>query len=165
MNSLAEINAMPEKVFVAVFGDVAEHSLWVARAAAKDRPFTSTEDMAAAFTGAVAAASHRKQLKLLRAHPDLAAKAQLTDDSMREQSGAGLDTLTNDELARFTELNALYKSKFKFPFILAVKDAMKEQILESFEERVNNPIEIEFANAVAQVNRILRLRIEDRVSQ
>ncbi|MGH6820241.1 MAG: 2-oxo-4-hydroxy-4-carboxy-5-ureidoimidazoline decarboxylase [Methylocella sp.] len=164
MMPLAEVNAMPGKVFVAAFGGVAEHSPWVARAAAKNRPLASVYDMAAAFTGAVGAASHRKQLELLRAHPDLAAKVRLTEDSMREQSSAGLDSLTEEDLHRFTELNALYKSKFKFPFILAVKDATRQQILESFEERVNNPVEVEFATAVAQVNRILRFRIEDRVS-
>ncbi len=163
MMSLAEINAMPVNVFVAAFGDVAEHSPWVARRAAKDRPFAGPDAMAAAFTTAVAAASHRKQLELLRAHPDLAAKARLTGESLREQSSVGLDTLTEEELARFTELNTLYKTKFKFPFILAVKDATKQQILESFEERVNNPAEVEFATAIAQVNRILRFRIEDRV--
>jgi len=164
MMELALVNAMPAKDFVAAFGDVAEHSPWVARRASKERPFASPDAMAAAFTSAITAASHRKQLELLRAHPDLAAKVRLTDDSKREQSSAGLDTLTEEELSRFTKLNKLYRSKFKFPFILAVKDATKEQILESFEERVNNPGEVEFATAIAQVNRIIRFRIEDRVS-
>ncbi len=164
MMELAQINAMPANAFVAAFGDVAEHSPWVARQAAADRPFATRDAMAAAFTGAVAAASHKKQLALLRAHPGLAAKAKLTHESMREQSNAGLNTLTAEELARFTQLNTFYKSKFGFPFILAVKGATKEQILESFEERVNNPVEVEFATAMAQVNRILRFRIEDRIS-
>lgn len=164
MMELARVNAMPAKAFVAAFGDVAEHSPWVARRAAAARPFATTGAMIQAFTSAVAAASRKKQLGLIRAHPGLAAKAKLTGDSMREQSKAGLGTLTAEELARFAELNTLYKSKFGFPFILAVKDASKQQILESFEERVNNPVEVEFATAVAQVNRIFRFRIEDRVS-
>ena len=164
MMDLSRVNAMPAKDFVTAFGDVAEHSPWVARRAVKERPFASPDALAAAFTGAITTASHRKQLELLRAHPDLAAKVRLTDDSMREQSSAGLGALTPEELVRFTELNKLYRSKFKFPFILAVKDATKEQILESFEERVNNPGEVEFATAIAQVNRIIRFRIEDRVS-
>lgn len=164
MMPLAEINAMPVKAFVEAFGDVAEHSPWVARRAGKERPFASIDAMAAAFTGAVAAASHRKQLELLRAHPDLATKARLTGESHREQASAGLDTLTEEEFSRFRKLNGLYKLTFKFPFILAVKEATKQQILESFEERVNNPSEVEFATAIAQVNRILRFRIEDRVA-
>ena len=161
--SLAEINAMPPGAFVAAFGDVAEHSPWVAQQAAGARPFHSGDAMVAAFTGAVAAAPRQQQLALLRAHPDLAAKVKLTDDSRREQSNAGLNSLTEEELARFTQLNTLYKSNFGFPFILAVKDATKQRILESFEERVNNPAEVEFATAVSQVNRVLRFRIEDRV--
>jgi len=164
MMELAQVNTMPAKIFVATFGDVAEHSPWVARRAAAARPFATRDDMVQAFTGAVAAVSHKMQLAFIRAHPNLAAKAKLSDDSSREQSNAGLDTLTVEELARFTQLNTLYNSKFGFPFILAVKGATKLQILESFEERVNNPSEVEFATAIAQVNRILRFRIEDRVS-
>ncbi|MBC8036383.1 MAG: 2-oxo-4-hydroxy-4-carboxy-5-ureidoimidazoline decarboxylase [Rhizobiales bacterium] len=155
---------MPVKDFVAAFADVAEHSPWVARRAAAARPFATLDAMIQVFTDAVGVVSHKKQLALLRAHPNLAAKAKLTDESLREQSSAGLDTLTAEELARFTQLNRLYQAKFGFPFILAVKDATKQQILDSFEERVNNPAEVEFATAVAQVYRILRFRIEDRVS-
>jgi len=161
--SLVEINAMPPGAFVAAFGDVAEYSPWVTQHAAGARPFHSRDAMVTAFTGAVAAAPRQQQLALLRAHPDLAAKVKLTDDSRREQSNAGLNSLTEEELARFTQLNTLYKSNFGFPFILAVKDATKQRILESFEERVNNPAEVEFATAVSQVNRVLRFRIEDRV--
>lgn len=164
MTPLAQVNAMPMDAFMAGFGDVAEHSPWVARHASAMRPFASRQAMIAAFTDAFAAATREAQLALLRAHPDLAAKARLTDDSTREQAGAGLNTLTPDEFARFTHLNEFYKSKFDFPFIFAVKGATKHQILASFAERVNNTVEDEFAIAIAQVCRIFRFRIEDRVS-
>ena len=94
--------------------------------------------------------------RLIRAHPDLATQAKLTDDSNREQAEAGLDTLTAEEFARFTHLNELYKSKFDFPFIFAVKGATKQQILASFAERVNNSTEDEFAMALEQICRIFR---------
>lgn len=164
MMPLARVNAMPTEAFVAAFGDVAEHSPWVARDAAASRPFADREKMVAAFAAAVANAPEKDQLALIRAHPDLAAKAKLTDDSTREQSNAGLNALTPKEFTRFTDLNSRYKVKFGFPFILAVKGAAKQRILESFAERVNNAAEAEFATALAQVCRILRFRIEDRVS-
>ena len=127
------------------------------------RPFASREAMIGHFEVALRAANHDAQLSLLRAHPDLATKARLTDDSTREQAGAGLNTLSADEFARFTDLNTRYKQRFGFPFIFAVKGATKHMILESFEARVENEAEHEFATAIAQVCRIFRFRIEDRV--
>ncbi len=88
----------------------------------------------------------------------------LTDDSNREQKGAGLDTLTVPEFTRFTELNDAYKKRFGIPFIFAVKGATKHQILASFEERIGKGKDEEFTTALAQVCRIFRFRIEDRVS-
>jgi 2-oxo-4-hydroxy-4-carboxy-5-ureidoimidazoline decarboxylase len=150
--------------FAASFGDVAEHSLWVAAKAEKGRPFASREAMIGAFVSATMQTSRDAQLALLRAHPDLATKARLTDDSSREQKGAGLDTLTADEFQRFTALNEAYKARFGFPFIFAVKGATKQQIVASFEERVGKDKVAEFNTALAQVCRIFRFRIEDRVS-
>ena len=163
MKTIVEVNALEGAEFEKAFGDVAEHSPWVARNAAGDRPFVSRESMIRAFREAVLSASETAQLALIRAHPDLATKAKLTDDSTREQAQAGLGTLSQEEFSRFTHLNDLYKSKFDFPFIFAVKGATKQQILASFAERVNHSKEDEFAMALDQVCRIFRFRIEDRV--
>ncbi len=164
MMTLAAVNALPVSGFVEAFGDVAEHSPWVADAAAAARPFASREAMVASFEKALNAAVRDAQLSLIRAHPDLATRARLTADSTREQKGAGLDTLTAEEFARFTTLNDSYKARFGFPFIFAVKGASKHQILESFEQRMHNDAAAEFAMALAQVMRIFRFRIEDRVA-
>jgi 2-oxo-4-hydroxy-4-carboxy-5-ureidoimidazoline decarboxylase len=161
---MEEVNALKAAEFEKAFGDVAEHSPWVARNAAGDRPFVSRDSMIRAFREAVLSASETAQLALIRAHPDLATKAKLTDDSTREQAQAGLGTLSKEEFSRFTHLNDLFKSKFDFPFIFAVKGATKQQILASFAERVNHSKEDEFAMALDQVCRIFRFRIEDRVA-
>lgn len=163
MIGIAAVNAMSPAEFLASFGDVAEHSPWVAAEASAFRPFTNREAMIARFEGAVRAANRDAQLALIRAHPDLATKAKLTEDSSKEQQGAGLNTLSADEFARFTALNTRYRARFGFPFIFAVKGATKHMILESFEARVENEAEHEFATAIAQVCRIFRFRIEDRV--
>ena len=164
MITLEHINAMSVAEFEKEFGDVAEHSPWVARNASSARPFNSRDSMIVAFLDVVLAATETAQLALIRAHPDLATKAKLTEDSTREQAQAGLGSLTADEFARFTHLNELYKSKFDFPFIFAVKGATKHQILASFMERVNNSKDDEFAMALEQVARIFCFRLEDRVS-
>ena len=164
MMSIFNVNAMSPKVFIEAFGDVAEHSPWVAREADASRPFANRESLVKHFETAIRAANHDAQLDLVRAHPDLATKAKLTDDSSKEQAGAGLNTLTADEFARFTDLNIRYKQRFGFPFIFAVKGATKHMILDSFEARVGNDLAVEFETALQQVCRIFRFRIEDRVS-
>lgn len=166
--SLSDVNALPVDAFVARFGDVAEHSPWVATQAATARPFASRAAMIDAFHAAVAAAAPPERLALVRAHPDLAGKAALagalTDDSRREQAGAGLDSLTTEEMARFTRLNGAYLDKFGFPFIFAVKGATKHMILEAFVTRLDNDAAAELATALAQIARIIRFRLEDRVA-
>ncbi len=100
---------------------------------------------------------------MLRAHPDLAGKlaiaGELTEDSRKEQAGAGLDRLTADEHVRFTTLNSAYVETFGFPFIIAVKGLNKDDILKAFETRINNDRNTEFATASAQVERIALLRL------
>ena len=147
------------------FADIAEHSPWVAQHAFRDAPFDTREEMIASFTMAVHHADPDDQLALLRAHPDLATRAKLTADSTNEQKGAGLDTLTQEEFAHFTQLNTAYQSKNGFPFIFAVKGATKHQILAGFEARIANDSNVEFATALAQVCRIIRFRLEDRVQE
>ena len=163
MTMIADVNAMTAADFLKAFGDVAEHSSWMAREAAGFRPFTDRDDMIRHFEGALKSANRDAQLALIRAHPDLAGRAKLTDDSTREQAGAGLNNLTTEEFARFTVLNDAYKQRFGFPFIFAVRGATKQMIIESFEARVENAADAEFAMALSQVCRIFRFRIEDRV--
>ncbi len=164
MMTLAEANAMDVAGFVATFGDVAEHSPWVAEQAAALRPFATREELVRGFAQAMLSADADAQLALLRAHPDLAGKAKLTDDSKQEQAGAGLDRLTQDEFTRFTALNTAYKNRFGFPFVFAVRGATKKQIIASFELRVDNSSTQELATALQHVTQIFRFRLEDRVS-
>jgi 2-oxo-4-hydroxy-4-carboxy-5-ureidoimidazoline decarboxylase len=165
--SLAALNAMDAAAFVEAFGGIAEHSAWVAEAAAARRPFASRAAMVAAFQDAIGDAGAEAQAALLRAHPDLAGRAaiagDLTDDSRREQAGAGLDRLTAEEFARFTVLNTAYRERFGIPFILAVRGADKSRILDAFEARIGNARDVEFATALQQVCRIVAFRLEDRV--
>ncbi|TBW37193.1 2-oxo-4-hydroxy-4-carboxy-5-ureidoimidazoline decarboxylase [Siculibacillus lacustris] len=166
--TIDEVNALSAEAFVLRFGDVAEHSPWVARAAAAARPYASREAMIAAFVDALRAAPAEDRLALIRAHPDLAGRAaragDMAPESRREQSGAGLSALTDAEFARFEDLNGRYLDKFAFPFILAVKGATKETILAAFERRLANTPAVEFAEALDQITRIVRFRLEDRVS-
>ena len=166
--SIDDLNRMAAAEFTAAFGDVAEHSPWVAERAAGARPFADRDAVAQAFAAALRGATRDERLAVLRAHPDLAGRAavsgDLTEHSRREQAGAGLDRLTPQEFERFTVLNAAYKERFGIPFIFAVKGATAAMILAAFEERLANGQEVELKNAIDNVCRIMRFRIEDRVA-
>jgi 2-oxo-4-hydroxy-4-carboxy-5-ureidoimidazoline decarboxylase len=162
--TLAELNALPSAAFVAALGAVFEHSPWVAERALAARPFANVDALHAAMVAAVAAAGEAPQLALLRAHPELAGRAmirnELTADSSQEQAGAGLTQCSPDEYARLQELNARYNAKFGFPFIVAVKGLDRAGILQRFAARVTNDRAVEFREALAQVARIARFRLE-----
>ena len=165
--SLEAINGMTKEDFVDVFGDIAEHSPWVAEGAGDARPFSSRDEMISVFAQVMQGAENPVQLALIRAHPDLAGKAalsgELTEDSKNEQAGVGLDQLSSDEFETFTNLNNRYLESFSFPFIFAVKGATKFMILEAFEKRLKNDPASEFRTALEQISRIIRFRLEDRV--
>lgn len=167
MIGISAVNTMTPDAFEAAFGDVAEHSPWVARKAFEQAPFADRAALVSAFETAMHTAPHEDQLALVRAHPDLAGKAALAgevaEDSRKEQAGAGLDKLTAEEFARFTSLNASYQERFGFPFIFAVKGATKHMILDAFEQRLRNTPDTEFTTALTQIGRIFRFRLEDRV--
>lgn len=145
--------------FVARYGAVAEHSPWVA----EDAFERYDGDLASAFGLAIAEAPADRQLALLRAHPDLAGKlalaGELTDDSAQEQSSAGLDRLSEGELAEFQRLNDSYRREFGFPFIICAREQTKESILAAFRERLGNDAEAERSTALAEVVKIVRLRL------
>ena len=152
--------------FIEKFGGVFEHSPFIAERAYDSGlifvPLTA-KGVHAALVSVFRKASREERLGVLRAHPDLAGRlaiaGELTEDSKREQAGAGLDRLSAEEHARFTELNTAYTEKFGFPFIIAVKGLGKRDILAAFEKRIHNSVEEEFETAAAQVERIALLRL------
>ncbi len=151
--------------FVARFGGIYEHSPWVAERvrAVLEGAEADTELLASLMADCVDNASVDTQLELIRAHPDLAGKAQvageLTADSTTEQSKAGLDQCTAEEFARFQVLNAAYKEKFGFPFIMAVRESTRGDILEAFAARIENDYSAEFETALQEIHKIARLRL------
>ena len=167
----ARPSAMDRRAFVAAFGGVYEGSPWVAERAhglelgpAHDTAAGVASALARAFRGA----SDAERLGVLRAHPDLAGRLararRLTPDSAAEQRGAGLDALTDETRSRFEALNARYTERFGHPFIVAVRDHPDAaSILDAFEARVGNPPEVERRTACAEVERIARLRLGDRL--
>jgi 2-oxo-4-hydroxy-4-carboxy-5-ureidoimidazoline decarboxylase len=137
-----------------------EHSPWVEERA-DARP--SSGDRHADLMAVVRAAAPEEQLALIRAHPELAGKAAvaLTEASAAEQASAGLDRLTQAEYDRFHALNAAYRDKFGFPFIICVRLTDKAGILAAMESRLANDRDTEIATAIGQIGEIVRLRLKD----
>ena len=138
-----------------------EHSPWV-EARADARP--STGDRHADLMTVLYDATPEEQLALIRAHPELAGKAAvdgtLTQASAAEQASAGLDRLTQAEFDRFHALNAAYRDKFGFPFIICVRLTDKAGILAAMERRLANGRDAEIATALDEIGKIVRLRLE-----
>lgn len=159
--TIAEVNGIATRgEFAERLGWVFEHSPWVAERTWESRPFVSPDDLCEKMAGHLGAAPRELQLALLRAHPDLGTRAKVSPDSAREQAGAGLDRLTEEEYLRLLALNAAYKEKFGFPFLYAVKGGGKEAILEALALRLGSAPEEEFEEAMRQVRRIARFRLE-----
>ena len=158
-------NAMSSAAFIERFGGIYEHSPWVAERAAKILDGdASTEQLASVMADCVDNAAVEQQLELIRAHPDLAGRAQiageLTADSTQEQASAGLDRCTPEEYEQFQSLNTRYKDKFGFPFVMAVRGSNRTQILDAFESRLQHDYETEFETALEEIHKIARLRLE-----
>lgn len=164
---IQDLNGMDPAAFAAALGHVYEHAPWVAARTAARRPFASRADLQKAMGQVVLQASEEEQTALIRGHPELAGKAaiarELTDDSTREQQGAGLDRLTRAEYERFHILNAAYRTRFGFPFIMAVKGLHKDEILGAFAARLENERDVEFRTALEQIGRIAGFRLADAV--
>lgn len=155
--------------FVAVLGAVFENSPWLVERAAGMRPFHSREELIRTLLEVMQQASADEKMALIAAHPDLAGKAararELTHDSAREQTSAGLDSLTKREFETFHDLNRNYRIKFGFPFIIAVRDHTKHSILEAFHQRLCSDRQVEMAEAIRNIGRIVALRIIDRIAE
>jgi 2-oxo-4-hydroxy-4-carboxy-5-ureidoimidazoline decarboxylase len=163
---LSQINSMPVPDFAGALGDVFEHAPWVAEQAAAGRPYPTVETLHAAMVQAVAKAPADRQLAFIRAHPELGSKfrrAEITVDSQAEQGSLGLDRLSDDEFARFTTLNATYRDKFGFPFIICVRRHTRDSILREFERRLKNDAKAERAAALHEIGLITRLRLVAKI--
>ena len=158
-----KINKLPQSEFIKVFDNIFENARWMAEELYKQKPFEDFEELSSKMMDIFEMSSKEKKLKILNDHPNLGDKTKissLTQDSLKEQKNAGLDQCTKEEFDEFKKLNDAYK-KFGFPFIIAVKGKSKIEILDNFRKRINSESEIEFKEALKQVKKIAKLRLEN----
>lgn len=152
--------------FVGRYGSMYEHSPWVAeethQVAAK---VEDANELAEIFANCVDQAADERKLALIRAHPDLAGKAaisgELTVESTSEQSSAGIDRCSPEEFEQFQDLNSQYREKFGFPFVMAVRDSNRHEILAALKSRLRNELQTEFETAIKEIHKIAFLRLQE----
>ncbi|MDE2414706.1 MAG: 2-oxo-4-hydroxy-4-carboxy-5-ureidoimidazoline decarboxylase [Comamonadaceae bacterium] len=169
--TLEQLNAAPLAEAAQMLDGLYEHTPWIAEAALAERPFASLAQLKYAMVRKLAQAPREAQLALVRAHPELAGKAMvsktLTAESTNEQSKAGLTNCTPEEFARIQQLNTDYNARFGFPFILAVRGPRglglpKQEIIDTFARRLDNPVDFELAEALRNIHRIAEIRLNDQ---
>ena len=164
MNTIDKINKLSRIEFVEIFANIFEKTEWIAERLYNQKSFNNFEDLCTKMLRIFEIASKETQLKILRAHPDLANKVAvnlLTKNSRAEQSNAGLDQCSEEEFNEFKDLNKKYKRKFGFPLIIAVKSKNKIEILSEFKKRILNSVDNEFNEAIIQVGKIANLRLNE----
>ena len=156
-----DLNSISENEFTTMFGSVFEKSEWIATEAYRHKPFKNYQDLVNKMIKIYESCSIDQIVNILNLHPKLAIEKKLTSFSSKEQTGAKLDKCSKEELVEFDKLNFDYEKKFNFPFIIAVKDKSKKEILENFRIRINNDYEKEFQEAKKQVTKIALLRLNE----
>lgn len=158
---------MEGKKIINLLKGIYEHSAWVPEKLLSENisEIKTKEELKLMMKKIVDNSTETEKLKLIKAHPELGKKLQkkekLTKFSKEEQKSAGLDQCSDEEFEILTNLNNTYRSKFEFPFILAVKGLNKNQIIDNMKKRVNNLKSVEFETAINEIHKIAQLRIKD----
>ena len=161
MRTIDNINDLNKSDFLSIFGNVFEKTESVALEAFESKPFKNFEDIVLKMLNIYENYEKNKILEILNAHPELAVAKRMTSESISEQASAKLDNCSKEELEEFERLNADYKKKFGFPFIIAVKGKNKKEILDKFKIRISNNVDIEFNEAKKQVKKIAIFRLNE----
>ena len=161
MNSLNKVNKLSKSDFISIFGNVFEKTDWIAEKAYTLKPFNNFQELFSKMMEIFENSKKEKHIEILNAHPHLAVEKKLTEDSKNEQKNASFNQCNDAEFIEFKKLNEEYKKKFGFPFIIAVKGKNKEEILNSFRQRITNNINSEFEEAKKQVKKIASFRLSE----
>ena len=161
MNSIDKVNKLSKSDFISIFGNVFEKTEWIAQKSYDSKPYKNFEELFSKMMEVFENSNKENHIKILNAHTDLAVEKKLTKDSKNEQKNASLNQCTDEEFIEFKKLNEEYKKKFRFPFIITVKGKNKEEILNSFRQRITNNVNLEFEEAKEQVKKIANLRLNE----
>lgn len=164
--TIAEVNRLDPDDALTPLGGLFEDSPHLVAQALEQRPFATRDALYDALCDTLDGIDWTQRIALIQAHPDLAGRAALAGtlgrESTAEQHAAGLaaDALTPEEIARIGELNARYRERFGFPFVICARDNGKAGILAALAERLEHDRETEIATAIGEIRRIAWHRLD-----
>jgi len=161
MDSIDKFNKLSKTEFISIFGNIFEKTEWIAERCYESKPYNNLDELVSKMMKIFENIEKERLLEILNSHPDLVVEKKLTEDSKNEQKNASLNQCTDEEFVEFKKLNEEYKKKFGFPFIITVKGKNKEEILNSFRQRITNNINSEFEEAKKQVMKIASFRLSE----
>ena len=161
MDSINKVNKLNKSDFISIFGNVFEKTEWIAERVFDYLPYKNFDNLLLKFFKIYNESNKESIIKILNSHPELVVEQKLTNDSKKEQKGAGLNECSKEEVEEFKKLNLNYKKKFGFPFIIAVKGKNKNDILSYFRSRIKNSFDEEFIEAKKQVREIATFRFKE----
>jgi len=161
MDSIDKFNKLSKAEFISIFGNIFEKTEWIAEKCYESKPYNNLDELVLKMMKIFENIEKERHLEILNSHPNLAVEKKLTEDSKNEQKNASLNQCNDEEFIEFKKLNEEYKKKFGFPFIIAVKGKNKEEILNSFRQRITNNINLEFEEAKKQVKKIASFRLSE----
>ena len=161
MDSINKVNKLNKSDFISIFGNVFEKTEWIAERVFNYLPYKNFDNLFLKFFKIYNESNKESIIKILNSHPELVVEQKLTNESKKEQKGAGLNECSKEEVEEFKKLNLNYKKKFGFPFIIAVKGKNKNDILSNFRTRIKNSFDEEFIEAKKQVGEIATFRFKE----
>ena len=161
MDSIDKFNKLSKAEFISIFRNIFEKTEWIAERCYESKPYNNPDELVSKMMKIFENSEKEKHLEILNSHPDLVVEKRLTENSKNEQKNASLNQCNDKEFLEFKNLNEEYKKKFGFPFIIAVKEKNKEEILNSFRQRITNNINLEFEEAKKQVKKIASFRLDE----
>ncbi len=165
---LDEVNRMSREEFVTTFGRLFQGPGEVVGRAYDRRPFADTGALRTAFQETLFAAPREEQRALMAHYPDLGgdrvADGEEGEDSVRDQSAAGLTRLTETDREEFAALAAAYRERFGIPLIVCVRDSSREHILRDGWMRLENSAAQEHAAALIEIAKVAGHRFADLVA-
>ena len=161
MDSINKVNKLNKYDFISIFGNVFEKTEWIAERVFDYLPYKNFDNLLLKFFKIYNESNKESIIKILNSHPELVVEQKLTNESKKEQKGAGLNECSKEEVEEFKKLNLNYKKKYGFPFIISVKGKSKNDILSYFRTRIKNSFDEEFIEAKKQVEEIATFRFKE----
>ena len=167
---IEDINNYNSEKFIDSFKNIYEESKFITEHADKKRPFKNKKEMILIFLELFDNLDEETKINIIKKHPDLADKIKinkgLSELSDEEQSRSGLKDCSEQEFNLFKDLNSRYKNKFNIPFIFAVRNKNKNEIITEFKSRLdNNDLNLEIKTSISQVKEIAKLRLTELINE